>query len=75
MNQTVYEKGLEQGLEQGLERGLERAANELRETVALTLEAKFGSFDATKLDSLSYADLRALIVKIPNANSVEDLLQ
>ncbi len=85
MNKTPYdhgiERGIEQGIEQGIERGIERGREEgkenaMRNAAIALLESKYRSVPKPFLErigTLGYNDLLALVVRIPNAASMESL--
>ena len=81
MNKTPYDKGIERGIEQGIERGIERGIavgkeNALRDVAIALLESKYRSVPKPYLErigTLGYDDLLALVVRIPNATSMESL--
>ena len=89
MNKTPYDKGIERGIEQGIEQGIERGReqgieqgiavgkeNALRDVAIARLESKYRSVPKPYLErigTLGYDDLLALVVRIPNATSMESL--
>ncbi len=69
MNKTPYDNGIEVGIEVGQENAMRSAA------IAL-LESKYRAVPKPFLDrirTLRYDDLLALVVRIPNAASMESL--
>jgi len=85
MNKTPYDHGMERGRGEGIEQGIERGREEGREegkenamrnaAIAL-LESKYRAVPKPYLEQIStlgYNDLLALVVRIPNAASMESL--
>ncbi len=69
MNKTPYDNGIEQGIDIGRERNMRDA------TIAL-LESKFRAVPKSylqRIGTLAYAELLALVVRIPDAPSMESL--
>ena len=89
MNKTPYDKGIERGIEQGIEQGIERGREEgiergreegkekaLRDVALALLESKYRAVPKPYLErigTLGYDDLLALVVRIPDATSMESL--
>ena len=66
MNKTVFEEGIKKGIEKG--RSLDR-----QELVLATLEEPVSAPLRHHVETLSMADLRRLISRIPKAGSLADL--
>ena len=81
MNKTPYDHGIERGIERGIEQGIERGREEgkenaMRNAAIALLESKYRSVPKPFLErigTLGYNDLLALVVRIPNAASMESL--
>ncbi len=77
MNKTPYDNGIEQGIERGIERGIDIGREQtMRDVTIALLESKFRAVPKLYLDhigALGYDDLMALVVRIPNAASMESL--
>jgi hypothetical protein len=81
MNKTPYDLGMEQGIERGMERGIERgieqgALRTLRTVAIALLESKFQSVPehfTQKIHQLPTAALQELVVKIPNAATLDNV--
>ena len=75
------EKGREEGLERGIERGIEKGIvvgkeKALRDVAIALLESKYRTVPKPYLErigTLGSDDLLALVVRIPNAASIESL--
>ena len=77
MNKTPYDKGIERGIEQGREQGREEGREQnMRDVAIALLESKYRSVPKPYLErigTLGYDDLLALVVRIPDATSMESL--
>jgi hypothetical protein len=81
MEKTTFERGLEEGLEKGLEKGLERGLEKgvqvgQRSVLRMLLEERFGPLSQPaqeRLESFPSDQLRALIRRVLQAASLEEL--
>ena len=71
MNKTPYDQGIEQGIEQGKENAMRNAAIALLESKYRAVPKRF----LERIDALGYDELLALVVRIPNAASMESLFE
>ena len=71
MNKTPYDQGIEQGIEQGKENAMRNAATALLESKYRAVPKRF----LERIDALGYDELFALVVRIPNAASMEALFE
>ena len=73
------ERGIEQGIEEGIEKGIKQGKeNAMRNAATALLESKYRTVPQRFLDrigTLGYDELLALVVRIPNAASMESLFE
>jgi len=77
MNKTPYDHGMERGRGEGIVQGIVQGKeNAMRNAATALLESKYRSVPQRfleRIDTLGYDELLALVVRIPNAASMESL--
>jgi len=79
MNKTPYDHGMERGRGEGIVQGIVQGKeNAMRNAATALLESKYRAVPQRfleRIDTLGYDELLALVVRIPNAASMESLFE